>query len=201
MTRCGEFSDSQLDFFTEASRRVGDIVTTHAARGIVRFLLTGHSIGAALAMLIGATATPPLPAFGFAVGAWRTAFVNATLNTTGDADLALKWSTSIDNIADPVPAAAWRSGEWLGQICSYADPNTTSVAVSIRISCLACKTGVLDLPGNSSQPSVPITADQQALYCDACMMGNHGLRTYLHLISSGQSGGCISVGVDGAMSA
>ena len=156
-TTCGGlYNRTQLDYYAAASRHVRNAIANHSARGIDRYVLTGHSMGAALALLIGSLSTPPLATVGIAPGAWRSARLRAAAHAPD-----LRWATSIIDAYDPVPSSSAHEGELLGTLCRYSAPTVDS-------SCAVCHAGL-----NTAQAC---TTGQQA---------THNLSSYVRLVARG----------------
>ena len=157
-TVCGSlYNSTQLDYYGAASRHVRAAIADHSARGIDRFVLTGHSMGAALALLVGSSRTPPLAAVGWAPGAWRSARLRSAARTPD-----LRWATSIVDASDPVPYASAFEGELLGTLCRFSAPTAEP-------SCTRC--------------NAPALTSTHA--CSTCQEAKHNVSSYFRLVAKG----------------
>lgn len=167
------FQNAQLDWRAAAVQRISAAIATHSARGIERFMLTGHSFGAALSLLISSTTSPPLPALVFAPGGWASAEKNATSHGSPD-DARLSWGLSVANAADPVALTAVQDGEQLGWRCEY----TADAGTPLDASCTACRAILVDG-----------VHEGEAADCVQCMQLTHNASNYFALLSDGRRDG------------
>jgi len=180
-----EFTPVQLDYYEAARRRTANAIDS--AKGIDQWLLTGFSFGAVLALLVGATRSPPLPAVVFAPGGWGAALANRTSNAS-----SLRWSTSIVDAYDPIPMEARMAGESRGQLCmlSSSDANCAACFDAVNDLEKAAPTGETDKLDDDKLDELDDMKDEKAALCQSCTETRHALSHYHALVSSASAVDC-----------
>ena len=145
---CGLLQAASLDYLRSSKASVEVAIARSRPQGIHHFLVTGHSLGGAVGLLMASQMTPPLPVVAFGPGGWRSALLNRTsAGLDGGLDqlytraaAIAERSVSVVNTWDPVAGYARSDGELFGRVLNYSEVSPSETTLSTCSQCRSSKT-------------------------------------------------------------
>lgn len=175
--KCSRFDNATLDYFAQAVDYTLKVLSAYPSASL---LLTGHSLGAGLAILVSAavSTSPGYPVVAFGSAGTKTALQVRNLNLDAE---HLKRIVTIADQWDEVMRTSW--DEQLGLVCLYEG--------KMNVACKKCfdsPTCILETV--SSRQRSMLEGFFNGFYCKICFMSTHYLAKLIQTIQKGARPAC-----------